>query len=106
MGGNLIQPIAIRDVLRYLVAVADLPPEVNRAFDIGGPDVLSYAEMMQTYARAAGLSTRVIIPVPVLSPRLSSHWVGLVTPVPGSLARPLVESLKHEVVCSEHDIAR
>ena len=82
-----------------------LPAEVDRAFDIGGPDVLTYAEMMQTYARAAGLRRRVIIPVPVLSPTLSSHWVGLVTPVPGSLAKPLVESLKHEVVCTEHDIA-
>ncbi len=102
---NKIQPIAIRDVLRYLVAAAALPPQVDRAFDIGGPDVLSYADMMQAYARAAGLPRRRIIPVPVFSPTLSSHWVGVVTPVPGSLAKPLVESLRHEVVCTEHDIA-
>ncbi|MDQ3628165.1 MAG: SDR family oxidoreductase [Actinomycetota bacterium] len=101
---NLIQPIAVRDVLRYLVGCATLPPEVNQSFDIGGPDVLTYRDMMQQYATIAGLPRRRIIPVPVLSPTLSSHWVGLVTPVPGALAKPLVESLKHEVVCEEHAI--
>ena len=100
-----IQPIAVRDVLRYLVAVADLPADVNRTFDIGGPDVLTYADMMRRYAAVAGLRPRLIVPVPVLTPGLSSHWVGLVTPVPASIARPLVESLRHEVVCHEHDIA-
>jgi uncharacterized protein YbjT (DUF2867 family) len=101
---NRVQPIAIRDVLHYLVASADLPPDVNRAFDIGGPDVLTYAEMMQRYAQVAGLPRRVIVRLPVLSPSLSSHWVGLVTPVPSSIARPLVESLRHEAICREHDI--
>ena len=101
-----IQPIAIRDVLRYLVASAALPPEVDRAFDIGGPDVLTYREMMQRYARVAGLRPRVILPVRVLSPWLSAHWVGVVTPVPAPLARPLVESLRNEVVAREHDIAQ
>ncbi len=99
------QPIAVRDVLRYLVAAAGLPPEVNRAFDVGGPDVLTYADMMRRYAVVAGLPRRLIVPVPVLTPGLSSHWVGLITPVPASIARPLVESLRHEVVCHEHDIA-
>lgn len=103
---NRIQPIAIRDVLRYLVGSASMPPDVNRAFDIGGPDVLTYRAMMQRYAAVAGLPRRVIRKVGVLTPRLSSHWVGVVTPVPNSLARPLVESLVHEVVCSEHDIAQ
>jgi len=101
-----IQPIAIRDVLRYLVGSASMPPEVNRAFDIGGPDVLTYRQMMHRYAKVAGLTKRIIVGVPVLTPRLSSLWVSLVTPVPGPLARPLVDSLVHEVVCSEHDIAR
>jgi uncharacterized protein YbjT (DUF2867 family) len=100
-----IQPIAIRDVLRYLVGCAWLPADVNRSFDIGGPDVLTYADMMRRYAVIAGLPRRIILPVPLLTPRLSSLWVGLVTPVPSSLARPLVESLRHEVVCREHDIA-
>ena len=100
-----IQPIAIRDVLRYLVGCASLPADVNRSFDIGGPDVLTYADMMRRYAVIAKLPRRLIVPVPLLTPRLSSLWVGLVTPVPGSLARPLVESLRNEVVCREHDIA-
>lgn len=95
---NRIQPIAVRDVLRYLVGAASLPDGVAGVFDIGGPDVFSYGEMMQRYAAAAGLRPRVIIPVPVLTPRLSSGWVGLVTPVPFRLAKRLVESLKHEVV--------
>jgi uncharacterized protein YbjT (DUF2867 family) len=102
---NRIQPIAVRDVLRYLVGAAALPPEVNRAFDIGGPEVLTYRDMMQHYAQVAGLRRRLIVKVPVLTPRLSSHWVGVVTPVPNGIARPLVESLVHEVVCTEHDIA-
>ncbi|MFC7988087.1 SDR family oxidoreductase [Streptomyces pilosus] len=100
------QPIGVRDVLRYLVGSATMPDDVDRAFDIGGPDVLTYEGMMRRYAAVAGLKRRVIVPVPVLTPRLSSHWVGLVTPVPASLARPLTESLRHEVVCHEHDIAR
>jgi uncharacterized protein YbjT (DUF2867 family) len=100
-----IQPIAVRDVLRYLVACASLPPEVSRRFDIGGPEVLTYVEMMQRYAAVAGLHRRVIVPVPLLTPSLSAHWVNVVTPVPSAIARPLVRSLQHEVVCREHDIA-
>ncbi|KOV25087.1 SDR family oxidoreductase [Streptomyces caelestis] len=100
------QPIAVRDVLRYLVGSAGMPPDVDRAFDVGGPDVLTYEEMMRRYAEVAGLRRRLIVRVPVLTPRLSSHWVGLVTPVPAAIARPLTESLRHEVVCREHDIAR
>ncbi|MEV8505641.1 SDR family oxidoreductase [Actinoplanes sp. NPDC051475] len=101
---NRIQPIAVRDVLRYLVAAAELPSEVNRGFDIGGPDVLTYAEMMQRYARVAGLRRRVIVPLRPLSPWLSAHWVGGITPVPNAIARPLVGSLIHEAVAHEHDI--
>jgi uncharacterized protein YbjT (DUF2867 family) len=100
-----IQPIAIRDVLRYLVGCARLPSAVHRSFDIGGPDVMNYAEMMQRYAAVAALPRRRILPVPFFTPSLSSHWVGLVTPVPASIARPLVESLRNTVVCREHDIA-
>ncbi|WP_256106196.1 SDR family oxidoreductase [Streptomyces sp. ODS05-4] len=101
-----IQPIGVRDVLRYLVGSATMPEDVDRTFDIGGPDVLTYQDMMLGYARVAGLRKRLILPVPVLTPGLSSHWVGLVTPVPASIAKPLTESLRHEVVCREHDIAR
>jgi hypothetical protein len=92
--------------LRFLVAAATMPGRQNRPFDIGGPDIVTYAGMMQRYASVAGLRRRVIVPVPLFSPSLSSHWVGLVTPVPGAIARPLVESLRNEVVCSEDDINR
>src|SRR3954467_12456384 len=100
-----IQPLVVRDVLRYLVGCAQLPPEVHRCFDIGGPDVMSYAEMMQRYAAVAGLPRRRILPLPLFPPSPSSHWVGLVTPVPAGIARPLVESLRNTVICGEHDIA-
>lgn len=101
---NKIQPIAVRDVLRYLVGAAAIPESVSGVFDIGGPEVFSYADMMQGYAKAAGLRKRWIIPVPVLTPRLSSGWVGLVTPVPYTLASRLVESLKNEVVAQPSEI--
>ncbi len=99
------QPIAVRDVLHYLVGAMEAPGEVNRSFDIGGPDVTTYAGMMHGFASVAGLPRRVLFPVNVLSPGLSAHWVGLVTPVPNSIARPLVDSLKVEVVARDHDIA-
>jgi uncharacterized protein YbjT (DUF2867 family) len=102
------QPIAIRDVLHYLVAVVDLPFPSGEGHDrrpwileIGGPEVLTYREMMHTYAAVAGLRRRVIVPVPVLTPRLSSLWIGLVTPLPTGLARPLVDSLVNEVVVTD-----
>ncbi|MET7622515.1 SDR family oxidoreductase [Streptomyces sp. NPDC005408] len=100
-----IQPIAVRDVLRYLVGSARMPDAVSRTFDIGGPDVITYEDMMRRYAVVARLPHRLILRVPMLTPRLSSLWIGLVTPVPPSFARPLAESLRHEVVCREHDIA-
>ena len=103
---NRIQPIAVRDVLRYLIGAATLPAEVNRGFDLGGTDVLTYREMMQRYAQVAGLPRRVIVPLRPLSPWLSAHWVGAITPVPNAIARPLVASLIHEAVAHEHDIAR
>ncbi len=99
-----IQPIAVRDTLRYLVGSAGMPPDVNRGFDIGGTDVLTYLEMMQTYAKVAGLPPRRAIPVPVFTPGLSVHWINTVTPVPRSIAAPLVHSIVHEVVTKEHDI--
>ncbi|MFF2196104.1 SDR family oxidoreductase [Streptomyces sp. NPDC058157] len=104
--GTRVQPIAVRDVLRYLVGSAAMPPGVSRTFDIGGPDVLTYEQMMHRYAEVAALPHRRILRVPMLSPGLSSLWIGLVTPVPRALARPLAESLRHEVVCAEHDITR
>ena len=95
---NRTQPIAIRDVLYYLRNAANLAKPVRRICDIGGPEVVTYAEMMQKFAGISGLRKRKIIQVPVLTPKLSSLWIGFVTPVPTSLARPLVESLISEVV--------
>ncbi|WP_236967506.1 SDR family oxidoreductase [Microbacterium aurantiacum] len=101
---NHIQPIAVRDVLHYLLGAAKIAPDVNRAVDIGGPDVLRYGQMMNGYAVVAGLPQRAIAALPVLTPRLASHWVNLVTPIPRSIARPLVESLQNECVMKDHDI--
>ncbi len=101
------QPIAIADVLHYLVAVIGLPEAGDQILEIGGPDVLSYRDMMDRYAAAAGLRRRLIMPVPILTPRLSSHWVNLVTPLPYGLARPLVDSLINDVVVHpDRDISR
>jgi len=94
--GTLCQPIGIVDVLDYLQGALD-HPEVTGVVEIGGPDVLSYGDMMRTYARLRGLR-RLMIPVPVLTPRLSSYWVNLVSPVPAGIARPLIEGLRNEVV--------
>lgn len=101
---NRIQPIAIDDVLHYLVGAADLPDDVNRIFDIGGPEVLTYADMLKRFAEVTGLGRRLIVTVPVLTPRLASYWIGLVTPLDPGVAKPLIGSLVHEVVCREHDI--
>ncbi len=101
---NRIQPVAIQDVLHYLVKAADLRADINRTFDVGGPDVLTYAEMMREYARVTGLGSPLIATVPVLTPQLASHWVGAVTPVSAGIARPLVGSLIHEAICDEDDI--
>jgi len=92
------QPIAISDVLHYMVEAITMSDAPAGVYEIGGPDVVSYAELMALYAKEAGLNKRRLIPVPVLTPRLSSHWVGIVTPVPAQLARPLVESLVNEVI--------
>ena len=95
--GTRCQPIAIRDVLAYLVAALEDDPG-GHVYEIGGPDVVEYRQMMHVYAEVAGLPKRVLIPVPVLTPRLSSHWIGLVTPLPTGVAKPLVDSLRNEVI--------
>lgn len=95
------QPIAIRDVLYYLVAVLEVDEAAGEILEVGGPTALTYRQLMHVYADVAGLRRRVILPVPVLTPRLSSLWVGLVTPLPTGLARPLVDSLVNEVVADD-----
>ena len=99
------QPIAIRDVLAYLIAALGKPEAIGRLFEIGGPEVLTYGDMMLGYARTRGL-TRWLVPVPVLTPRLSSYWVDLVTPIPKAYARTLVEGMRTEVVVTDDSAAR
>jgi uncharacterized protein YbjT (DUF2867 family) len=98
------QPIAIRNVLEYLAGCLENEATAGLTLDIGGPDVLSYAELFTLYADVAGIPRRHILPVPLLSPRLSSFWVSLITPVPMTLARSLIEGLRNEVVCRNETI--
>lgn len=95
-----VQPIAIRNVLQYLVTAIEKPETENEIIEIGGNDVMTYAEMMKTYARVNGLK-RILMPVPVLTPKLSSYWVHWMTPIPASLAKPLIEGLKNDVVVQD-----
>lgn len=92
------QPIGIRDMLYYLVEAAGNKKAMGKIIDIGGPDVMTYGEMMHSTARALNLR-RYLIPVPLLTPRLSSYWVNLVTPIQTGTARALIESLRHETIC-------
>ncbi|WP_295689100.1 tryptophan-rich sensory protein [uncultured Brevibacterium sp.] len=101
---NRITPISVRDAVHYLVGAADLPAEVDRSFDIGGPDTLSYAEMMQRYAAAVDLPKRRVLTAPVTTPSLASQWIGLVTPVNAGLAEPLIGSLLNDTVLEERDL--
>jgi len=95
---NKIQPIAVADVLYYLVAAATASVPSSRTWDIGGPDVLEYGDMMRIYAEVAGLGRRYLFVLPFLTPTIASLWVGTVTPIPSGLARPLIESLECDAV--------
>ena len=99
------QPIAVDDVLAYLTACLDEPASAGRTFEIGGPEVLTYGEMMRRYAAARGLK-RLLVPVPVLTPHLSSYWIDLVTPIPASYSHPLIEGLRSEVIVHDDDAQR
>lgn len=99
-----IQPIGIQDILSYLVDCLQLPETAGQIIEVGGEDIVTYGEMMLGYARARQLK-RYLIPVPVLTPRLSSYWIHWMTPIPASIARPLIEGLKNEVIVRDN-IAR
>jgi uncharacterized protein YbjT (DUF2867 family) len=92
-----IQPIAISDVMSYMVGALEVPESMGRIVEIGGAEVVTYGDMMKGYARVRGLR-RLLIPVPVLTPRLSAHWVHWMTPVPSGIVYPLIEGLRNEVV--------
>lgn len=98
------QPIGIREVLAYLSLAIDVPESTGRIIEIGGSQVITYGEMMKTYADVRGLK-RWLVPVPFLTPRLSSLWVNLVTPIPAVIARPLIEGLRNENIVRD-DTAR
>lgn len=99
------QPIAIRDVLSYLVTALEVPESAGQIIEIGGADVLTYGEMMLGYARERGLR-RHLVPVPVLTPRLSSYWVHWVTPIPAEIAKPLIQGLRNELIVREDTAQR
>jgi uncharacterized protein YbjT (DUF2867 family) len=99
-----VQPIAIRNVLTYLMGCLEPDEARGQTFDIGGPEVATYRQLMDIYAEEAHLPRRLVIPVPVLTPRLSSYWIHLVTPVPASLAQPLAAGLANPVVCLDNRI--
>jgi uncharacterized protein YbjT (DUF2867 family) len=100
---TLCQPIAVEDVISYLVGCLKDERTAGGTFDIGGPDVITYKEMMERFGQIRGRSLY-ILPVPVLTPRLSSYWVGFITPVAPSVSMPLIEGLKNEVICRENVI--
>ncbi|SDB32484.1 Uncharacterized conserved protein YbjT, contains NAD(P)-binding and DUF2867 domains [Desulfonatronum thiosulfatophilum] len=98
------QPIAVSNVIEYLAGCLDHPRTTGQTYDIGGPDILTYKQMFELYAQVAGLPRRILIPVPWLTPYLSSLWINFVTPIPTALAKPLVLGLRNRVVCSENRI--
>ncbi len=102
---HLTQPIAVRDVLTYLTSILGNPACLNQSFEIGGPDIMSYKELLLKFAQTRGLKRKIFI-VPVLTPRLSSYWLFFVTSTSFSLARFLVESLMNNVVCKENRITK
>ena len=99
------QPIALADIVRYLAGVARLPAAAGQSFDVGGPDVLSYKQMIERVARLRGRRP-LILEVPILSPRLSSYWLHLVTPVHATVARPLVEGVRNPTIVRDDRIRR
>ena len=100
------QPIAVQNVLHYLAQCLETPETIGRTLDIGGPDVVTYRELMRVMAEERGLPRRLVIPVPVLTPRLSSLWIHLVTPLSSRIARPLAEGLRNRVVCGDDEASR
>jgi len=97
------QPIAIRDVIRYLIGVMETPSALGRRLDIGGPDILSYRSMIRRFARIVDRKVR-FFEFPWMSPRLYSYIIGVLTPVPPAIARSLIEGLRDEAVCRNSDI--
>jgi uncharacterized protein YbjT (DUF2867 family) len=98
------QPISIEDTVLYLVRCLEKPETIGEIYDIGGPEITTYHDLMRAYAKEAGLARRIVFPIPLLTPELSSYWVDLITPIKATIARPLIASLSQETICSENRI--
>jgi uncharacterized protein YbjT (DUF2867 family) len=98
------QPISIEDTIMYLVRCLEKSETIGETYDMGGPQVTTYHDLMRAYAKEAGLKKRIVFPIPILTPWLSSYWVHLITPIQASIARPLIEGLSQETICSENRI--
>ncbi|MFX0211696.1 MAG: NAD(P)H-binding protein, partial [Candidatus Hodarchaeota archaeon] len=98
------QPIAIRNVLKYLTDCIEVPETIGEVYDIGGPDIITYRQFMESYAEIMRLPKRLIFPIPFFTPNLSSYWIRLITGIQSSLARPLIDGMKNEVVCHDFRI--
>ena len=99
-----IQPIALRDVIKYLSGCLENSDTAGRIFDIGGPEILTYRKMIDQYAEARGMAKRLILTLPFLTPIMSAYWIDLVTPIPSGISHPLIEGLKNEVICKDNSI--
>jgi len=104
-GGSIpaVKPIAVGNVIEYLIGCVSQPATAGLTLDIGGPEIITYRELMEIYTQMRGLR-QVIVAVPFLNPVLSSYWISLVTPVPAGIVMPLVEGLKNEVICKDNRI--
>jgi uncharacterized protein YbjT (DUF2867 family) len=98
------QPISIEDTVKYLVGCLSKPSTIGESYDIGGPEVTTYHDLMRVYAEESGLVRRFVLPIPLLTPSLSSYWVDLVTPIKASIARPLIEGLSQETICRDNRV--
>lgn len=98
------QPISIEDTVEYLVSCLDKPSTIGETFDIGGPEITTYYDLMNVYAEEVGLFKRFVMPIPLLTPSLSSYWVDLITPIKASIARPLIEGLSQDTICRDNRI--
>ena len=103
---TLCQPIAVRNVVGYLLGVLNKPETIGQTYEIGGPDVMSYLDIMRVMAEEVGLRKRIVIPIPFFTPKLSSYWIHLVTPLSKDIAKPLAEGLRNPVICHDHRISQ
>jgi hypothetical protein len=103
---TLCQPVAVRNVIGYLLGLLKHPETIGQTYEIGGPDVMSYLDIMRVMTEELGLRKRIVIPIPVFTPKLSSYWIHIVTPLSKDIAKPLAEGLRNPVICHDHRITQ